>query len=63
MNKLVEKPGPKTLHISSGRQMDVFDAAMEYKNEGSDLVVIAGKDYGSGGSLRPSVCQSISLSP
>ena len=30
--------------------MDVFDAAMKYKEEASDLVVIAGKDYGSGSS-------------
>ena len=30
--------------------MDVFDAAIKYKEEASDLVVIAGKDYGSGSS-------------
>ena len=30
--------------------MDVFDAAMRYKKEGRDLIVLAGKDYGSGSS-------------
>ena len=30
--------------------MDVFDAAERYKQEGSQLIVMAGKDYGSGSS-------------
>lgn len=30
--------------------MDVFDAAMRYKKEGRDLIILAGKDYGSGSS-------------
>lgn len=30
--------------------MDVFDAAMRYKEEERQLIVIAGKDYGSGSS-------------
>ena len=30
--------------------MDVFDAAMRYKKEERDLIVLAGKDYGSGSS-------------
>ena len=30
--------------------MDIFDAAMKYKSEGKQLIVVAGKDYGSGSS-------------
>ena len=30
--------------------MDVFDAAENYKQEGRQLIVMAGKDYGSGSS-------------
>ena len=30
--------------------MDVFDAAVRYKKEGRDLIILAGKDYGSGSS-------------
>ena len=30
--------------------MDVFDAAERYKKEGHSLIVLAGKDYGSGSS-------------
>ena len=27
VNKLVDRPGPKTLHVPSGQQMEIFDAA------------------------------------
>lgn len=30
--------------------MDVFDAAMKYKEDQNDLIIVAGKDYGSGSS-------------
>ena len=30
--------------------MDVFDAAMRYKDNGDQLIIVAGKDYGSGSS-------------
>ena len=50
MNKLVGKAGPKTLHIPSNNILDVFDAAEQYKEAGSDLIVLAGKDYGCGSS-------------
>ncbi|MAX68046.1 MAG: aconitate hydratase AcnA [Halobacteriovoraceae bacterium] len=33
-----------------GKQMPIFDAAMEHKKDGVDLVVIAGKEYGTGSS-------------
>jgi aconitate hydratase len=42
--------GGVTIHLPSGERMDVFDAAERYKKEGVPLVVIAGKEYGSGSS-------------
>jgi aconitate hydratase len=50
VNKLVEKPGPNTLHIPSGEQMAIFDASARYISEGTKLCIIAGKEYGSGSS-------------
>ncbi|MHB1536046.1 MAG: aconitate hydratase, partial [Acidimicrobiales bacterium] len=34
----------------TGEQMSIFDAAMRYKRDGTPLVVLAGKEYGSGSS-------------
>ncbi|MCA8980060.1 MAG: aconitate hydratase, partial [Planctomycetes bacterium] len=42
--------GGWTRHQPSGDQMTVFDAAMRYKEEGTPLVVLAGKEYGTGSS-------------
>ncbi|MCW9025122.1 MAG: aconitate hydratase AcnA, partial [Gammaproteobacteria bacterium] len=42
--------GGVTLHIPDGEQMSIYDAAMKYKDEGTPLIVIAGKEYGSGSS-------------
>ncbi len=42
--------GGVTKHIPSGEVMPIFDAAMKYKDEGTPLVVIAGKEYGTGSS-------------
>ncbi len=50
VNKLVKDVGPKTEHIPSGKVMDVYSAADMYKQEGTPLVVLAGKEYGSGSS-------------
>uniref|UniRef100_U5EXZ9 Cytoplasmic aconitate hydratase n=1 Tax=Corethrella appendiculata TaxID=1370023 RepID=U5EXZ9_9DIPT len=50
VNKLVSKPGPRTLHIPSGEEMDVFDCAERYAKEGTSLIALVGKDYGSGSS-------------
>lgn len=30
VNKMVDKAGPKTKHVPSGEQMEIFDAAMKY---------------------------------
>jgi aconitate hydratase len=42
--------GGVTVHVPSGERMDVYDAAERYRAEGAPLVVIAGKEYGSGSS-------------
>jgi aconitate hydratase len=42
--------GGYTKHLESGEQMTIYDAAMRYQKEGHDLVVIAGKEYGTGSS-------------
>ncbi len=42
--------GGVTVHVPSGDQMSIFDAAMRYKEEKTPLVVIAGKEYGTGSS-------------
>ncbi|HEX7371050.1 MAG TPA: aconitate hydratase AcnA [Rhodanobacteraceae bacterium] len=42
--------GGYTLHIPSGKQMAIYDAAMLYKAEKTPLIVIAGKEYGTGSS-------------
>jgi aconitate hydratase len=42
--------GGVTVHLPSGERMDVYDAAERYQAEKTPLVVIAGKEYGSGSS-------------
>ena len=42
--------GGFTTHHPSGEQMDIFSAAMRYKSEGTPLVVIGGREYGTGSS-------------
>jgi aconitate hydratase len=42
--------GGVTLHLPDGEQMTIYDAAMRYAEEGVPLVVLAGKEYGSGSS-------------
>ncbi|HET8861282.1 aconitate hydratase AcnA [Marivirga sp.] len=49
-NQLAEKEGGYTKHIPSGEEMTVFDAAQKYKEENTQLVVLGGKEYGSGSS-------------
>jgi aconitate hydratase len=42
--------GGVTIHQPSGEQMSIFEAAERYRAEGVPLVVLAGKEYGSGSS-------------
>jgi aconitate hydratase len=42
--------GGFTVHLPDGEQMTIYDASMRYQGEGVPLVVLAGKEYGSGSS-------------
>jgi len=42
--------GGVTVHIPSGEQMPIFDASVKYKAAGTPLVILAGKEYGTGSS-------------
>ena len=42
--------GGWTVHLPDKKQMSIYDAAMQYQKEGIPLVVIAGKEYGTGSS-------------
>ncbi len=42
--------GGVTIHYPGGQQEAIYDAAMQYKEEGVPLVVFAGKEYGTGSS-------------
>jgi aconitate hydratase A / 2-methylisocitrate dehydratase len=42
--------GTWTVHVPSGEEMTIYDASQRYLAEGTPLVVLAGKEYGSGSS-------------
>ncbi len=42
--------GSVTLHVPSGEQLSIYDAAMRYKADKTPLIILAGKEYGSGSS-------------
>ena len=42
--------GGFTRHLPDGEQMSIYDASMKYQQEGVGLVILAGKEYGSGSS-------------
>ncbi|MFH6601644.1 aconitate hydratase AcnA [Ectopseudomonas khazarica] len=42
--------GGNTLHIPSGDKLAIYDAAMRYQSEGTPLLIVAGKEYGTGSS-------------
>ncbi len=49
-NKLATREGGWTTYHPTGEEMTVFDASMKYQDAGTPLVVIGGKEYGSGSS-------------
>ncbi|MFP4687653.1 MAG: aconitate hydratase AcnA, partial [bacterium] len=49
-NKLVVEEGGYTRHFPSGDRMFIYDAAMKYISEDVPLIVLAGKQYGTGSS-------------
>ena len=42
--------GGNTLYIPSGEKLSIYDAAMQYQQTGTPLVIVAGKEYGTGSS-------------
>lgn len=49
-NEMVSIEGGYTKHIPSGETMPIFDAAMRYKENNVPLIIVAGKEYGTGSS-------------
>lgn len=50
INKMVSKVGPTTVHVPSGQEMAVFDAAKAYMDANIQTILLAGNEYGSGSS-------------
>ncbi|MBS1853317.1 MAG: aconitate hydratase, partial [Acidobacteria bacterium] len=49
-NKMVNVEGGFTKHLPDGKEMPIFDASEKYIADGVPLVILAGKEYGSGSS-------------
>jgi aconitate hydratase len=49
-NQLVEREGGWTRYLPDGEEMPIFDASERYRAEGIPLIVVAGKEYGTGSS-------------
>src|ERR1700733_868776 len=49
-NKLVQTEGGFTRHLPTNTERSIFDASDKYRADGTPLVILAGKEYGSGSS-------------
>jgi aconitate hydratase len=49
-NALASKEGPWTTFQPEGEELFIYDAAMRYQQAGTPLLILAGKEYGSGSS-------------
>jgi aconitate hydratase len=49
-NKLVSTEGGFTRHLPTNQEMSIFEASQKYQAEGTPLIILAGKEYGSGSS-------------
>jgi aconitate hydratase len=49
-NLLVDREGWWTTYLPTAEVMTIYDASMRYQREGTPLVVLAGKEYGTGSS-------------
>ena len=45
-----ETEGGFTRHLDSGEEMSIYEASLRYRESGTPLIVLAGKEYGSGSS-------------
>lgn len=59
-NELVSREGGWTIYHPDGKMMTIFDAAMKYKDADIPLIILAGKEYGSGSS-RDWAAKGVSL--
>ena len=50
INKMASKVGPYSVNVDTKEEKHVYDVAMDYKNQGKPMIVLAGKEYGSGSS-------------
>ena len=50
INKMVSKVGPQAVHVPSGKVDDVFNVTQKYNQEGHQMIVLAGQEYGTGSS-------------
>jgi aconitate hydratase len=49
-NQLVSREGGYTVHFPDGEETTIYDASVKYWEEGVPLIVLAGKEYGTGSS-------------
>jgi aconitate hydratase A / 2-methylisocitrate dehydratase len=49
-NQLVSREGGYTVHLPDGEETTVYEASLKYREEGVPLIVLAGKEYGTGSS-------------
>ena len=49
-NRLIQREGGYTEHLPTGKEMSVYDASLKYQEDNIPLVVLTGKEYGSGSS-------------
>ncbi len=47
---LTDKEGGYTIHFPTGEQLTIYEASMRYQSEGTPLVILTGKEYGTGSS-------------
>ena len=59
-NELVDREGGWTVHHETDEIMPVYDAAMKYRQVNTPLIILAGKEYGSGSS-RDWAAKGVSL--
>ncbi len=49
-NRLVDREGNLSLHLPDGEVMAIWDVAEKYQSEGVPLIILAGREYGTGSS-------------
>lgn len=50
VNKLVPRAGPTTMYFPTNEEIPIFEAAARYIESGTQTIILAGKEYGSGSS-------------